>query len=35
MVAEEKRFNPLYTGGLLHCYVLDESIFNLRGVWLF
>ena len=26
-------FNPLYTGGLFHCYKLDESIFHFRGVW--
>ena len=25
-------FNPLYTGGLFHCYMLDESICNIRGV---
>ena len=25
--------NPLYTGGLFHCYMLDESFFfHLRGV---
>ena len=25
--------NPLYTGGLFHCYMLDESICHFRGVW--
>ena len=25
--------NPLYTGGLFHCYMLDESICPFRGVW--
>ena len=24
--------NPLYTGGLFHCYLLDESICHFRGV---
>ena len=24
--------NPLYTGGLFHCYMLDENICNFRGV---
>ena len=24
--------NPLYTGGLYHCYMLDESICHFRGV---
>ena len=24
--------NPLYTGGLFHCYTLDESISHFRGV---
>ena len=24
--------NPLYTGGLLHCYMLNKSIFSFRGV---
>ena len=24
--------NPLYTGRLLHCYMLDESICRFRGV---
>ena len=24
--------NPLYTGGLFHCYILDESIFHFRDV---
>ena len=23
--------NPLHTGGLFHCYMLDRSIFDLRG----
>ena len=25
-------FNPLYTGGLYHCYILDKSICHFRGV---
>ena len=25
-------FTPLYTDGLLHCYMLDESIRHFRGV---
>ena len=25
-------FNPLYTGKLFHCYMLDESICHLRGI---
>ena len=25
-------FNPLYTGILYHCYMLDESTCHLRGV---
>ena len=25
-------FNPLYTGRLFHCYMLDESICHFRGV---
>ena len=24
--------NPLYTGGLFHCYMLDMSICHFRGV---
>ena len=24
--------NPWYTGGLFHCYILDESICPFRGV---
>ena len=24
--------NPLYTGGLFHCHILDESICHFRGV---
>ena len=24
--------NPLYTGRLFHCYMLDESIAHFRGV---
>ena len=24
--------NPLHTGGLFHCYMLDESICHFRGV---
>ena len=24
-------FNPVYTGGLFHCNVLDKSIYHLRG----
>ena len=23
--------NPLYTSRLFHCYILDESIFHVRG----
>ena len=26
------QINPLYTGGLFHCYMLDESICHFRGV---
>ena len=33
------KLNPLYTGRLFHCYMLDESICHLRGVrstlWLY
>ena len=31
MLKEENMlsFNPLYTGGLFHCYMLDESIYHL------
>ena len=25
-------FNPLYTGGLFHCYMLNESTCHFRGV---
>ena len=25
-------FYPWYTGGLFHCYMLDESICHFRGV---
>ena len=25
--------NPLYTGGLFHCYVLGKSICHFRGVY--
>ena len=25
-------FNPLYTDRLFHCYVLDKSVCNFRGV---
>ena len=25
-------FNSLYTGGLFHCYILDESICHVRGI---
>ena len=25
-------FNPVYTGGLFHCYMLDESICHFRAV---
>ena len=28
-------FNPLYTGGLFHCYILDEAICHFRGVGYF
>ena len=28
-------FNPLYTGGHFHCYMLDKSICHFRGVGLF
>ena len=28
-------FNPLYTGGLFHCYILDESICDLGMSGLF
>ena len=24
--------SPLYTGGLFHCYMLDKSIYQFRGV---
>ena len=24
--------NPLYTGGLYHCYILDKTICHFRGV---
>ena len=24
--------NPLYSGGLFHCYMLDKSICHFRGV---
>ena len=27
---EPIHFNPLYTGGLFHYYMLDESIFHIR-----
>ena len=27
-----KGINPLYAGGLFHCYMLDMSICNFRGV---
>ena len=33
--AHEKQilpFNPLYTVGLFHCYMLGKSICNFRGV---
>ena len=23
--------NPLYTGGLFHCYMVGEFIFHIRG----
>ena len=26
------QINPLYTGGLFHCYKLDKSICHFRGV---
>ena len=32
MLAWASHFNPLYTGGLFHCYMLDESICHFRGV---
>ena len=25
--------NPLYTGGLFHCYMVDESNRHFMGVW--
>ena len=28
----ETVFNPLYTGRLFHCYMLEESICHFRGV---
>ena len=28
-------FNPLYTSGLFHCSMLDESIGHFRGVFFF
>ena len=28
----EKSVNPQYTGGLFHCYMLDESICHFTGV---
>ena len=27
-----KKADPLHTGGLLHCYMLDKSICHFRGV---
>ena len=27
-----KLVNPLYTGGLFHCYILDEPVCYVRGV---
>ena len=27
-----KHFNLLYTGGLFHCYMLEESVCQFRGV---
>ena len=27
-----EKFNPMYTGGLFHCYMLDESISHFRGI---
>ena len=30
--AKKGSINPLYTGGLYHRYMLDESIFHLRGI---
>ena len=29
---EDNRFNPLYSSGLSHSYILDESICHFRGV---
>ena len=26
------KLNPLYTDGLFHSYMLDESIFHFRGI---
>ena len=28
----KQQFNPLYSSGLFHCYMLDESICHFRGV---
>ena len=32
LVFHNPSLNPLYTGGLFHCYMLAESICQLRGV---
>ena len=30
-INEEREIDPLYTGGLFHCYMLDESICHFMG----
>ena len=32
MTIADAYFNPLYTGRLFHCYILDEAICHFRGV---
>ena len=32
MTSAEYHINPLYSSGLFHCYMLDESICHFRGV---
>ena len=32
LLPDSKLLNPLYTGELFHCYMLDELICHFRGV---
>ena len=32
-MSSQSLINPLYTGGLFHCYMLDKFICHFKGIW--